>query len=196
MSPRRPSRLALRVFDVAVADNQPLKGDLVEEFHSGRSQWWLWRQVVGAVVRHPNIHGRRPDLIVLGAAVLLLITFEAVFVTNLMHRLLFGVRVQSIAGYLYQLPGPPSGASRGVVQTPLSWLLAGASIAASIPIGLAVARFHTHYTLSLIACAASVTACAAVNLRSLLLVQFLTTMLFVVGLLTGGWRSSRSATLL
>jgi hypothetical protein len=183
MSVRQPSRLALFVFDQVVSNNEPLKGDLIEEFEMGRSQWWLWRQVVGALLRQPDLRGTRPDLLILGAAVLTLVTFEAVFVTNVMHRLLFGGRAQDLTGYLYQMPAavryPPA-------QTPVEWMLVAVCIAASVPIGWVIARFHHHYALSLIAFAVSVTSCAALNLQSLLVIQFLTMMLFVVGVLTGG----------
>lgn len=44
-----PPRLALRLLERLSPDGSTLAGDLVEEFHRGRSRRWLWWQVVAAV---------------------------------------------------------------------------------------------------------------------------------------------------
>ena len=41
---RRPARLTRLILNGFLAGNEPLTGDLLEEFDSGRSQWWLLRQ--------------------------------------------------------------------------------------------------------------------------------------------------------
>jgi len=45
-----PSRLALAVLDRLALDNEPLAGDLLEEFKKRRSRLWLWRQLLFAMV--------------------------------------------------------------------------------------------------------------------------------------------------
>ena len=46
-----PSRLALALLDRLALDNEPLAGDLLEEFQKRRSRLWLWRQLLFAIVR-------------------------------------------------------------------------------------------------------------------------------------------------
>jgi hypothetical protein len=50
MTVSRPPRLALAVLDRLAPSNEPLAGDLREEFHSGRSTLWLWSQIGHALV--------------------------------------------------------------------------------------------------------------------------------------------------
>ena len=45
-----PSRLARAVLDRLARDNEPLAGDLLEEFKTRQSRLWLWRQLLSAVV--------------------------------------------------------------------------------------------------------------------------------------------------
>lgn len=74
-------RIALALFDHLGAGSESLKGDLLEELENGRSSWWLWRQVVGAAGRHPPSVGS-VSMLALGTALLMLLCFEAVVVTN------------------------------------------------------------------------------------------------------------------
>ena len=72
MKTSHPSRLALGLLNRFIPDDEPLAGDLLEEFGRGRSQLWLWRQVLLAILirsfRKP--HDRRPlKLAESGAAV-------------------------------------------------------------------------------------------------------------------------------
>jgi hypothetical protein len=46
----KPPKLAMALLTRFVDENEPLVGDLVEEFDSRRSRVWFWRQVIGAVV--------------------------------------------------------------------------------------------------------------------------------------------------
>jgi hypothetical protein len=50
MTVSRPPRLALAVLDRLAPSNEPLAGDLREEFHAGRSALWLWYQIAHALV--------------------------------------------------------------------------------------------------------------------------------------------------
>lgn len=47
-SPRVVPRLASALLRRVQPDNDPLVGDILEEFSHGRSRLWLWRQVVSA----------------------------------------------------------------------------------------------------------------------------------------------------
>lgn len=188
---RHPSRLALAIFDRFIPDNDALRGDLIEEFLVTQSQWWLWRQVLFAVVWrswHPFSWRRLdPQMIALGAAVLVLLSFEAVLVTNLMNRLLFGPSLPNISGYWYH-PGLPPGAP----WQPLPAVEGSAAIFAvvvaliSLPAGWVIAGFHrAHHALSLVAFSACVLLCVMLNLHASFAVQFFAALTFIIGLIGG-----------
>jgi hypothetical protein len=190
MTARLACRLTLGLLDRLVG-NEPLKGDLIEELHRGRSQWWLWRQVAAAVVLRAAPDGverrRNTEMLVLGAAVLILLSFEAVFVVNVVSRLIFGPPPPNVSGYAYLmqygLPEPQSIALPGIAwfAVPL------AGFVAAIPVGWIVARLHRHhYEMSLGFVVASVMACAMLTLQAPFVIQFLTMLVFVSGLLVGG----------
>ena len=58
-----PPRLAMFLLDRLASRDEELAGDLVEEYQSGRSRAWFWRQVVIAIAvgaaRSARIHSRR-----------------------------------------------------------------------------------------------------------------------------------------
>ena len=190
MSARHPSRLVLAILNRLCPDNDALRGDLLEEFHAGRSKWWLWQQVICSIVGRRAPFRREADwhTMVLGAAVLVLLSFEAVFVTNVIQRLSFGPPLPNISGYLHL-------ASRGVTGWASDSVEAGAwtlqmpilAVLASIPCGWLIARSHpSHRNRALVAFTVSVTLCAAFTLHLPFAVQFVTTLLFIIGLLAGG----------
>ena len=45
----QPPRLALALLNRYVPDDEPIAGDLIEEFAAGRSRAWFWRQTIAAV---------------------------------------------------------------------------------------------------------------------------------------------------
>ena len=193
MSARHPSRIALAVFDYFISNNDPLKGDLIEEFHVRPSQLWLWRQVLWAVACRPWPQGVSPrgemQLSVLAAAMLVLMAFEAVFVTNAIHRFLFGPPLQDIRGYVYLIPPMFHPLPATSVQPTPSWTwhVPVVAIVSSFPIGWFIARVRErHRALALAAFSVSITLCAAANLQIPLSVQFVTTTVFILGLLSGG----------
>jgi hypothetical protein len=192
MNAQHPSRLALAVFDCFVADNEPLKGDLLEEFDIRRSQWWLWRQVIGAVVcqrRLRSLPRERTDMVVLGGAVLVLLSFEAVFITNVLHRLLFGPPLPEITAYLFLVPPQRVEPTAGeLIRTALASMYAPLiAMAASMPVAWLISRFHeSHYALSRGAFAFSVMACTVLSIQLPFGIQFLTTLVFIIGLLMSG----------
>jgi hypothetical protein len=197
MTAHSSCRLALAMLDQLIG-NEPLKGDLIEELHRGRSRWWFWRQVVAAVVRRPmssrSRDRRNTEMLVLGAAVLILLSFEAVFVVNVVFRLIFGPPPPNVSGYAYLmqygLPEPTS------IELPaVGWFLVPLiGFAAAMPVGSIVARLHRyHYEVSLGFVVVSVMACAVLTLQAPFVIQFLTMLMFVSGLLVGG--RHRSSTL-
>ena len=52
MTGSEPPRLAVAVLQRFVHDNEPLVGDLIEEFAARQSSVWFWRQVVLAILIH------------------------------------------------------------------------------------------------------------------------------------------------
>jgi hypothetical protein len=50
MTTSDPPKLAVALLNRVIPDNDPLAGDLIEEFHRGRSGLWFWRQVLGAAL--------------------------------------------------------------------------------------------------------------------------------------------------
>lgn len=192
MSARRPSRLALAVFDYFVSDNDPLRGDLTEEFFVRRSQRWLWWQVICAIAVRPrrvkNSAGDMP-FSVLAVAMLVLMAFEAVFFTNAIHRAFFGPPVQDITGYAYLAPLWFHSGTTLSVQPSVAWawIPPVASATGALPLGWWIARVRErHRVLALAAFGVIVTLCAAANLQSSLAAQFATSLAFILGLLVGG----------
>jgi hypothetical protein len=189
MTHQRPSRLALAVFDRFIPDNDPLRGDLLEEFECRRSQWWLWRQVLGAAIsRRPLIRPRQTlAMTVLGAALLVLASFEAVFAVNVVRRLIFGPAMPDITGYFFLWQKGASIPTRPPLAVPVSWIPALLSVAASMPAGWMIAAFHQqHKSLVVALFTVSVALCAVFNLGSPFTSQFVTMLVFVMGLLIGG----------
>lgn len=77
---RKPPPAATRLLLRVVPHDETLVGDLIEEYESGRSRWWYWRQVLAAVVllssRHAVVRpGRTLAAVATGWATLLLVFF-------------------------------------------------------------------------------------------------------------------------
>jgi hypothetical protein len=69
MTRNDPPRLALSLLSRWLPDDDPLTGDLVEEFAVGRSRLWFWRQTLsalGAAFDRPRV-GVRPLRLVAGS---------------------------------------------------------------------------------------------------------------------------------
>ena len=75
-----------------------LAGDLIEQFHLGRSRWWYWKQVIAALV----VSGAkvlRPALAVSVGRILLRVAAESAAVTGLVSLLYELRRVDSPADF-------------------------------------------------------------------------------------------------
>ena len=90
---RRPPRLASFLLERLAPGNDPLRGDLEEEFASGRTSAWYWAQVMSAIAQQGPLALRARGLVaaenfVTGIITLVLIGFYAVFVVNVTEWLL------------------------------------------------------------------------------------------------------------
>lgn len=185
-----PPRLARLLLDWLAPGNEALRGDLDEEFASGRGSRWYWQQVM-AVLAHEGtlrIRGRaihRIENYVTGFITLTLVAFYAVFVVNVTDWLLRfeGFRI------LTRLPDA-FGAVNGVA--PLLALGLGAAVG-----WLIYAGHLNHRILAIVVFGGTTMLCAATALKAasiasggapflpLLIPQVGTTAMFVLGLLGG-----------
>jgi hypothetical protein len=158
-----------------LAGNEPLTGDLLEEFESGRSQLWLLRQAAAAALYEikPTSATMRGDMnsMLLGAGLLAVLSLEVVMVTNVLRRFMFGPPLQEIG-------------SAG------NWTLAftlALAIVVSTVLGFMFARVHDgHRQRSVALLTTAVFVCAALNIDFTLVLQVVITAVFVAGLIVGG----------
>jgi len=193
MTTRRPARLTRMILNAFLAGNEPLTGDLLEEFDSGRSQWWLFRQTAAAALYEikPTVASMRGDMntIMLGAGLLGVLSLEVVMVTNVLRRFMFGPPLQAINGYLYfvyrNTIRPPAPAIIGTGNWTLLFVLALA-IVMSTALGFMFARVHDrHRQLSVGLLTTAVFVAAALNIGFTLGIQVVITAVFIAGLIVG-----------
>jgi hypothetical protein len=195
MRTRRPARLTLMILNGFLAGNDPLTGDLLEEFDSGRSQWWLLRQATAAALYEikPTSATMRGDMntFMLGAGLLAVLSLEVVMVTNVLRRFMLGPPVPGINGYLYLLhrntidPSVPA-----TIGSMGNWALAltlALAIAVSTALGFMLARGHDgHRQRSVALLTTGVFVSAALNISFTLGIQVVITAVFIAGLIVGG----------
>jgi hypothetical protein len=192
MRVRRPAPLTSAILNRVLRDNEPLAGDLLEEFESGRSQWWLFLQVtVAAFYRlKPNFATLMQTLNteVVGAGLLVLVSFEAVLVANVFRRLIFGPPLPRINGYLHLLHQEAVHPAVPTTTTSGAWLLPLAVAMILSPLmGLIASRYHYgHRPLSLVLLITSVFLLAMSNIDLPFASQLVITTVFIVGLIAGG----------
>jgi hypothetical protein len=187
---RQPFRLALAILECWAPGDDALRGDLVEELKAGRSQWWFWRQVIAAVLYRRPVglpERAQAEAWLVAAAILLVLSFQAVFVTEAAYRLVADPPMQDVRGYLYLLDRitiepPPSG------LTPLASLYAGiGGLIVAIPVGWLVGRLHRdHPRLAIGVLALGTHTWAAINVPSPLAIRVLSMLALVVGTLLVG----------
>lgn len=183
MRPRTPPRMATALLNQCAA-NDPLAGDIQEEYGAGRSAIWYWRQVLMAVVIALLRRGDWHDLfaaqgMLMQWIMLALVSVCAVFTVKVTAWMLFD---EGIAGLL-----EPS-ALREFVRVGLAFTTA-------VVVGVAIARLHTHSRgAAVLAFSTAVTLWASGNLYLLdgegnldsALSHVLASLVFVCGLLVGG----------
>jgi hypothetical protein len=120
------------------------------------------------------------------AAILVLVSFEVVFVTNVMYRLVFGPPVQDVRGHLYLLnkyPPIPQSSDPAL----LVWLAASmCALAVATPLGWWAGRLDGHGRRLPVAVMTSMILWALINLQLSFAGQFLSMLSLVIGFLTGG----------
>lgn len=187
---RRPPRLAALLLERLVPENDPLRGDIEEEFAAGRTSAWYWRQVFAAITAQAPLTVRARGLVaaenfVTGIITLILIGFYAVFVVNVTEWLLRfeGVHVWK---WIPNALGPLNG---------VAWLL-------TFTIGLVAGRWvanrdRAHRVAMIIAFGGTTMLCATVALKAVtlavqtgaflpnILSQVSMTAPFVIGLIGG-----------
>jgi len=189
MNVRQPSRAALALFDYALADDDPLRGDLLEEFEARQSQVWLWRQVLGAIVsrwrQSWTFDADGLALTLAGAGLLVLISFEVVFVANSASRLLFGPPAQVIQGYAYLMSrATPSPATSSIPL--VAWVVPSLlALAVALPVGWATARVDGHRLVPTAIVTTLVLLWTIANIQAPFVVQFASMLALLVGFLAG-----------
>jgi len=179
---KRPPRIATLLMHFA--NNDPLAGDLCEEYQDGRSNAWYWRQAVAAVVARL----RTTDIRELFAArsffmqcvMIGLISVCVVFSMKLITVVLFDKAV------MRTMIGP-----NGLLELVRLFI----SFAVAIPVGVGIAGIHPHSrAAAILAFSVVVPLFAFVNLFVLdgkgnldaALPHALALLLFITGMLTGG----------
>lgn len=183
MRPTTPPRLATTLLN-RFAANDPLAGDIQEEYRSGRSVVWYWRQTLMAVAIALLRRGDWHDLfaahgMLMQCVMLGLVSVCAVFTVKVTAWIVFH---EGTAALL------EPGALREAVRV-------GLAFAISIVIGGAIARVHAHSrTAAVVAFSTAVTLWAFGNLYLLdgkgnldsVLPHVVASLVFIGGLLAGG----------
>jgi hypothetical protein len=153
---KKPPTLAVTMLMRLGSGDEPLLGDLIEEYAAGRSRWWFWRQTIAAIVTGA-IRGirvqplRTVGALTIGWAVLLLVFA------------LFGDRAaEGLANLVWEWNRQTTGYGSGIWQ-PFQISAAFVSYAGFALSALVVARLHRGNPAMLLAFVASVEAGLAIG---------------------------------
>ena len=156
MTVRHPSRIALAILDFLTVDNPALRGDLIEEFHAGRSSTWLWLQIAGVALLHSPL--RTLALVtpstnrVLEIILVALVSFEVVFVINVLYFLFFGPPIPNFGGYLSTLHHYEPIDAMGRPAPLYVWISACAmALVVALPVGWMMGKLLNDYRRWLVA---------------------------------------------
>ena len=134
-----PSRLALAVLDRLALDNEPLAGDLLEEFQKRRSRLWLWRQLLFAIVMQAFYAPHPP-------VSLNLIPIDPIVAEWLMSKRLEKPKRVNLTGTSVEGVGGLTMVILGLITTftvPAIWWFVVGGIAAGIVCGMAMVKLQT-----------------------------------------------------
>jgi len=154
MKSRQPSWFAVALLEQCVPDNDALIGDVLEEWPR-RSDAWLWRQALFAVIAQGVLGMRtKPRLtaerVLITAAMLALLGFYTVVVATLMNRVI------ALSGAWL----PQTGRYQD-----LQWYFAVPAFAAAVLMGRMIGRLRqTHRVMCVLGCSATATIAACLNL--------------------------------
>jgi hypothetical protein len=192
MTPR-PPRFAVALLERFVPDNEPLAGDLLEEWHQ-RSNVWFWRQVLFTIFVRTIVDVRSnarlaAESVLVAIAMLTLLGFHAVVAASLMNEVLATGDLEWNSELRHQ---------------DWSLLVAASWFAIAVLIGREIGRFHRDHRLAaILACSASATIAAFVNLAVFVqaepyrpffpdaLMQIVVATVFIAGLFAGIGSRSR-----
>lgn len=189
MTSRRPPVLAQTLLEWVDPANDALHGDLLEEFASGRSRLWYWRQVFAATgvavarpVRAHGLSGLEPAM--LGLIMLFMLGFYVVFVVNVTDWLL---RFEGV----YVFSRVPAWLARWPLMAPVLALAAGWVLGRVISAGgdHRLARIVGFGATTMLCAIGGLQAAEELSVPVLLLPQFYqqvgTTAAFICGLIGG-----------
>jgi hypothetical protein len=184
MTPTQPPRIATLLLN-RFAPNDPLAGDLDEEYRAGRSAVWYWRQVLTAVLV-ASLRGRdwhdlfAPQGMFMQVVMLGLVSVCVVFTVKVTAVVIFRDALMRV------LSEPTLG---------LELVRIAVSFGISLLIGAIIARVHVRYPSAAVAAfSTSAMLWALANLYVLdgagnldsVLPHVVALLVFVCGLLTGG----------
>ena len=182
-----PPRLATLLLRGLAPPNDPLAGDLAEEFAAGRSASWYWRQVGSAIaggwLHNFDLHelfavqGAVMRFVMLG-----LLSFCVVTTGQVLHDVIVEYGFTRTMQFILDSAAWEAGRL-------------GLSFCAAIAAGWCIAQFHArHRTMAVLAFSGSVMSWTLVNLYVVvtqsgvdpILSHLLATVVFLSGLLVGG----------
>ena len=183
MSTKRPPRLATLLI-TRLADNEPLAGDLLEEYQAGRSDAWYWRQTIAAVFAELRTLDIR-ELFAAKSPLMQCVMIALTAVCAVFSVKLIGVVILDEA--MFQAAVGQYG-MRELSRIALSFAIA-------VPVGVMIAKLHEHSRGSaVLAFATTVPVWAFANVYLLdgmgsldaMLPHAVALLVFIAGLLTGG----------
>jgi len=143
MTTLEPPRLARTLLHRLALDNEPLAGDLVEEFRRRQSRLWLWRQLIVALVIQ-TLYAPHPPV------ALNLTPVDPVVAEWLMWKKLDRKKKVNLTGSPIEGIGGLTMVILGFMMTsviPAIWWFVVAGIVSGVALGLVMVKSH-HGTLN------------------------------------------------